>query len=73
MYTNLKTLMEKGSLILIDDEKLVSQLNSYTYEFTDSGQLKIIKSETSHDDVPDALALAVYGSSERRLVMYSWR
>ena len=72
LYTNLKNMMESGKIEIPNDDKLISQLNSYSYEFSESGRLKIIKDEASHDDVSDALALAVYGLRGRKLAVYSW-
>lgn len=60
LYTRLKMLLEKDQLHIPNDKKLTLQLNSYTYEYSTSNALRIKKTETGHDDIADALALAVY-------------
>jgi len=68
LYTNLKYLMEKGKLTILNDIKLRNQLTSLTYEYTSSGRLKIKKPERGNDDLVDALALAVWEFRRKSVV-----
>lgn len=62
LYNTLKWLFEKQKVYILKDNKLISQINSYTFEYNSAGNLKIIKQEMAHDDISDALALALkYG------------
>lgn len=60
IYSNLKVLMEKGTLKIPNDKKLIYQLMDLRYEITSGGNIKIHHSERGFDDYCDALALAVY-------------
>lgn len=61
IYSNLKVLLEKGTLKLPNNnKKLMFELLDLRYEVTSSGQMKIHHSDRGHDDYVDALALACY-------------
>jgi hypothetical protein len=66
LYTNLKYLMEKERLKILNDKKVIMQLASLRYEFTSGGHLRIIKDEKGNDDLVDGLALAVGSPRVRR-------
>jgi len=64
MYNTLKIALEKENLILnMDDSKMFRQFGGYKLQKTDSatGEMKIKKDTTGHDDLVDALALAIWG------------
>lgn len=57
MYSNLKLLLEKGALKLVDHKKLIFQLVDLRYELSGS-KTKIHHPERGFDDLPTALALS---------------
>ena len=61
MFSTLKRAFEDGSLSLPDDDRLVHELTSLQYDFTQHGILRVKHPPGGHDDYADALALAVYG------------
>lgn len=64
MYNILKIAIERENLILnADDKKFLKQFGSFKLKKTDSatGEMHIKKTTTAHDDLPDALALALWG------------
>jgi hypothetical protein len=61
-YTDLKVLLESHKIILNEeDEKMRYQFGSYTLKEKSGGGIRIVKSEDIHDDLVDALVLALYG------------
>ena len=70
MYSNLLMLFESGRLKIPQNKKLIYQILDLRYELSDNGMIKIHHSsgKHSHDDYPDALALAAMywkGSKKR--------
>ena len=60
-YTNLRILMEKKRIVLNkNDDKFRLQFGSYGVEETNGG-IRIVKSDVYHDDLVDALVLALRG------------
>ncbi len=60
-YTNLRILMEKKRIVLNkNDDKFRLQFGSYSVEETNGG-IRIVKSDVYHDDLVDALVLALRG------------
>ena len=53
--------MEHRMLVLPNDQKLITQLNSLHYRFTNAGE-PIFESTSNHDDHVWALALAVHAA-----------
>ncbi len=63
-YSNLKILMEKGRIMLNEnDTKMYYQFSSYSAKEKSGGGLRIVKSEEIHDDIVDGLVLALYAIS----------
>ncbi|MEM0142715.1 MAG: terminase large subunit [Candidatus Parvarchaeum sp.] len=61
-YTNLKILLEKKEIILREaDERMIHQFGSYSAVESATGNLRIVKSEEIHDDIVDALVIALSG------------
>jgi hypothetical protein len=58
MYQRLKRLLEGKELSLPNNQRMIHELTSLTYDFTTSGILQV-KAQSGHDDYPDALALAL--------------
>jgi len=59
MYSNLKKIMNQGKLRIPNHKKLIYQMMELRYERTSNGGMKIHHpDEKTHDDYPDALALA---------------
>jgi len=69
MYNNLKWLLEDKKVLLLNDIKLLNQFQSLRYEYTSAGRLKIIKDERGHEDIVDALGIAVYRKVEKWTVL----
>ncbi|EMA41448.1 hypothetical protein C447_01300 [Halococcus hamelinensis 100A6] len=63
MYQRLKRLLEGEELSLPNNDRLVNELVSLTYDFTSSGLLQISHSSGSHDDMSDSLCLALEARS----------
>jgi hypothetical protein len=60
LLTNLQILLEQGTIQLPNDEQLLSELESFRYELSDRGRLRIAVPENLHDDSVMAVALAVW-------------
>lgn len=58
MYQRLKKDLEDEALTLPNHRRLINQLTSLEYRYTQHGYLKIQHPTGGHDDYPDALALA---------------
>lgn len=58
LYQSLRKSLESGELVLPDDDRLIGELTSLQYDYTQHGYLKVSHPEGGHDDHPDALALA---------------
>jgi len=69
IYSNLRTLMEQGRLLIPSNRHLVHQLRDFRYELSDSGNMKLHHSEGGRDDYPDSLALAVKGLKEDGFIL----
>lgn len=61
MYQRLKHDLEAEDLILPNYRRLITQLTSLEYKFTENSYLKISHPTGGHDDFPDGLALANHG------------
>lgn len=64
MYNTLKIAMERENVILsLDDKKMFRQFGGYKLKKTEmaTGKMQIKKTTTGHDDLVDALALAIWG------------
>lgn len=68
IYNQLKNLMQKGEINIPDREDLTSQLRTIEYENTNRGNMKIYAPGRNHDDIADALALAVGAESGKKFV-----
>lgn len=58
---NLRLAFENGTLTIPDDQVLIDELESYTYEVLPSGQIRYAAPDGGHDDTVIALALATWG------------
>lgn len=61
MYQTLKKSFEEQTLTLPENDRLVHELTSLQFDFTQHGKLKVSHPPGGHDDYPDALALANEG------------
>lgn len=61
MYQNLKTAFENQELVIPSHRKLIDELTSLQFSFTQNGYVKVSHPDGGHDDFPDSLALANYG------------
>mgnify|MGYP005840897677 CR=1 FL=1 len=67
MYANVYELLSSGKLIIPKvNKEFIDQMQLVTFTKTPSGQLKIEAAPGSHDDYPDALALACMSVMEPR-------
>jgi hypothetical protein len=63
-YNNLKVLMENRKLRLNEnDRKMLYQFGGYTLKVGVTGAMRIVKDDSLHDDLVDALVLALFGLS----------
>ena len=67
LYSNALMLLETGRLELIDDLDLLRSLKSITFEYTDSGKVKI---SGSYSHLTEALVRAVWCIKNRGLGLY---
>lgn len=76
IYNQCKNMMQKGHMNIPDREDLKSQLRTVEYERTNAGNMKIFAPGNDHDDMSDALCLAVAAMTgtkhvERQTKIYS--
>ena len=71
IYKNLQTLVDHGSVKLLDDKILVNELITLELEVTEGGQIKIMHAPGKHDDLADALALASYKGIEKGEMLFN--
>lgn len=64
LLNNLAILLEQDKIKIPDDEGLISELESFRFEMTDRGKIKVTVPEGMHDDRVMSLALAVWGVRE---------
>lgn len=57
-YQRLKNDLESGNITLPNNRRLIDELTSLQYSYTQTGLLKIAHPPGGHDDYPDALMLA---------------
>ena len=60
MYSTLRELIMDKKIVLLNDPKLIMQFSNYLATYSSSGHLVVRKKASGHDDIVDALALAVY-------------
>ena len=61
LLSNLAILLEQDKIKIPNDEGLISELESFRYELTERGKIKVTVPEGMHDDRVMSLALAVWG------------
>lgn len=61
MYRGLKNALESEALSIPNHRRLIHELTSLEFDFTQHGKLKVSHPPGGHDDFPDSLALAHYG------------
>jgi hypothetical protein len=66
MYQALKRAFENEAISLPDEshqygDRIVHELTSLQFDFTQHGRLRVYHPPGGHDDFPDALALANHG------------
>ena len=64
LLNNLAILLEQDKIKIPDDPILMSELESFRYEMTERGKIKVTVPEGLHDDCVMSLALAVWGVRE---------
>jgi hypothetical protein len=64
LLNNLAILLEQDKIKIPDDEGLLSELESFRYELTETGKIKITVPEGMTDDRVMSLALSVWGVRE---------
>jgi phage FluMu gp28-like protein len=64
LLNNLALLLEQDKIRIPDDEGLITELESFRYELTDKGKIKVTVPEGMHDDRVMSLALSVWGVRE---------
>lgn len=60
LLENLRILIEQQKIRIPNDEILLSELQSFQYQLTDRGKVRIACPDSMHDDTVMALALAVW-------------
>lgn len=61
MYQGLKKAFEAGEMQLPEHDRLIHELTSLQFDFTQHGKLRVHHPPGGHDDFPDSLALANHG------------
>ncbi len=71
-YSNLKVLMEKKRIVLnVNDDKMRLEFNSYRVADSTAGGFHIRKDRYSHEDLIDALVLAITGiTNQQRFLVF---
>lgn len=64
LLNNLAILLEQDKIKIPNDEGLISELESFRYELTERGKIKVTVPEGMHDDRVMSLALSVWGVRE---------
>ncbi len=64
LLNNLAILLEQDKIKIPNDEGLISELESFHYELTERGKIKVVVPDGLHDDRVMSLALAVWGVRE---------
>lgn len=65
LLKHLAILLEQDKIKIPNDEGLIAELESFRYEMSESGTLKVKVPDNMTDDRVMSLALAVYGQSDR--------
>ena len=60
LLTNLKLLIEQQKIKIPNDPIVISELQSFQYQLTDRGKIRIACPDSQHDDTTMAIALAVW-------------
>ncbi len=60
LLTNLAIKIEQGKIKLPDNDVLIAELQSFHYEISESGKIKLVVPDGLHDDCVFSLALAVW-------------
>lgn len=64
LLNNLAMLLEQDKIKIPNDEGLIGELESFRYELTERGKIRVGAPENMHDDRVMSLALSVWGISE---------
>lgn len=65
LLTNLQILLEQDQIKIPNNEQLISELQSFRYELSDRGRVRISVPEGLHDDCVMAVALAAWQLPEK--------
>ncbi len=65
LLDNLAILLEQDKIKIPNDEGLIGELESFRYELTERGKVKVGVPENMHDDRVMSLALSVWGVREK--------
>ncbi len=65
LLNNLALLLQQDKIKIPNDEGLITELESFRYELSESGKLRISAPEGLHDDRVMSLALSVYGVTDK--------
>lgn len=68
MFGSLKLLMEQGKIKIPNHIKLIYQLKDFRYEISKTSDrlIKLHHSQGGHDDLVDALVLAIHGANRNK-------
>lgn len=64
LLNNLAILLEQDKIKIPDDEGLISELESFQYQLTQNGKIRVRVPEGLHDDRVMSLALSVWGATQ---------
>jgi hypothetical protein len=71
LLNNLAILLEQDKIKIPDDEGLISELESFRYELTERGKIKVVVPQGMTDDRVMSLALSVWGVTEPVKIDYT--
>jgi len=68
LYKQLQKDIESGELTLPNNRRLIDELTSLQFEFTQHGYMKVHHPDGGHDDHPDSLAFANWARQNKATV-----
>jgi hypothetical protein len=67
LLDNLAINLEQGNIKIPDDEGLITELESFRYELSDNGKIKVTVPQGLHDDRVMSLGMAIWQARKRNL------
>jgi len=67
MYENILAMMEKGEILLLDDDELVASLKSIQYEYIDDSRISRMRIFSANNDCTEALIRAAWLAKKEKL------